>query len=189
MKVLINQQEYDIATTWEQVSLRQFNDMMQYPKADSARLLSILTGIDYHTLINYDLTQFDMKILDHLEFLKTEPNLFVKWEHRKVKVGDRFVESPKDIEVKTWYQRSMLKQAVDKHSKLTGEIKNKDFPSLVCEALTIYLQPMLVGDKVDSEYYDQVREMVWQMNVEDCYQMAGFFLSHYIVFALKSQEN
>jgi hypothetical protein len=189
MEILINHKPYNIPTTWSEVSLKQFSDMMNYPKADSARLLSIISGIDYHELINYDLTQFDLKVLDHLEFIHQEPNLFVKWQHRKVKVCDRFVESPKDIEVKTWYQRSMLKQAVDKHSKLTDEIKNKDFPSLVCEALTIYLQPMLLGDKVDSEYYDQVREMVWQMNVEDCYQMAGFFLRHYIVFELKRQEN
>lgn len=190
IKATINEIEYLIPTSWEDVTLKQYADMLNHNISDSARLMSILTGIDYKVLINYDLSQFDMMLLDHLQFINDTPDLYSTWEHRAIDIAGKKIEPPTSIDSKTWYQRSVLKQAVDGFAKVEANNKLKQYPSLVNESITIYMQPMVSGDgKVDSEKYDQVRKDVWMMNVQDCYQLAGFFLSNYVHFSRERSEN
>lgn len=178
--IKVNGKSIDIPSSWDDVTVQQYREMDRCShELNSARLLSILAGIDYDILINFDCSQFDEKVLMHLDFMHEIPD----WENlpkpTHLTIGGVQYKVPESIQSTTWFQRTMMKTLA-----VEGVEKSMRMTELIAPALTYMMQPVLDG-KVNDKRFEEVQMIMDKLPIKQAYPLASFFLSTYLIYSPK----
>ena len=181
--IKVNGHPYNLPTQWSEINVATYREMERHAfELNSVRLFSILTGIDYDMLINFDCSQFDEKVLQHLSFVHDVPewDKLPKPEHLVIDGVEYKV--PESIESTTWFQRTMLKTLA-----VNGVQEKLQMIELVAPCLTYMMQPVIEG-KVSDKNYKELQKKMDQLPIEQAYPVATFFLSTYLHYSRESKS-
>ena len=177
--VKINGQEIDIATEWHEVTLAQYREMERVAdELNSVRILSILSGIDYDVLINFDCSQFDEKVLQYLAFMSDVPSWTELPKPEYLTIEGVQYKVPERIESTTWFQRTMMKTLATE-----GVTNSLRMTQLIAPAITYMMQPVLEEGKVSDKHYPSIQQKIDKLPITDVYPVASFFLSTYLTYS------
>lgn len=174
----------NIPTTWDEVTLKQYMDLQTYREdLNILRLLSILTSVEYRTLLNINSDSFDDRIMDSIEFIKTPIDIYTLEEKETITINGKVIKVP-DPSTHTIGQKLLLQSKI-RQLQETGEGSHA---ILVSYAVAIYLQPLIDGTDFDDTRVEEMRELVTSLPLVDVYPIGCFFLDGWIMF-LRSSGN
>jgi hypothetical protein len=181
--ILINGNPYTLPTKWSEITVRQYRDLNRHKdeieKADNfanARLISIFTGINFDTLLNFDCSSFTNEVLPALTFVEKDIDLFAVKRADKIKIGSKEVNAIVDPKRERLGQKLYLEQVLEK------AIENKTHISeIVAPVVACYYAPKLNDEnKWILENVEAVQELVLESTVVTMIPETVFFLIGYI---------
>lgn len=176
--IKVNGQTHHLPTQWSEISVATYRLMERHAfELNSVRLLSILTGIDYDVLINFDCSQFDEKVLQHLSFVHDIPQWGDLPKPSHLTIDDVPYAVPESVQSGSWFQRTMLKTLA-----VEGVNNKLNMIELVAPCLTYMMQPVIEG-KVSDKNYAAIQEKIDQLPITEAYPVAAFFLSTYLKYS------
>ena len=177
--VKINGQEFSLATQWSEVTAEQYLSMERVgDQLNTVRILSILSGIDYDVLINFDCSQFDEKVLQYMDFIGEVPKWTELPKPDHLTIDGVSYKVPDKIESTTWFQRTMMKTlAAD------GVANSRSMTELIVPAITYMMQPLMEEGKVSDKNYPDIMRKIEKLPITDVYPVASFFLSTYLTYS------
>lgn len=183
VEIKIEKVPYSLPTVWSEITLSQYRQMVQHKMDLSAeRLLSILTGIDYETLLNFDASQFKSEeIFGKMTFVNKQFDPLKEPRQKVLNFGGREVPVIDDPRKERLGQKLRLQQI------MARSIKNKlDFPEIAAEVLATYYAPYLnVNNSWKEEEVINLIPIIESMPVEHVLPEADFFLRGYILRSRK----
>jgi len=186
IKVIINKTEYLLPSSWAEVTVEQYINIVNASQVDSLNsvmLLSILTGISYDTLNNFDCSQFDSDVVPELTWVGEPFDPFKQKRAKVLHIGDKLVEPILFPAKERIGQKLLMQQLVN------AAISNgADHTSLVVPAVACYYSPYLhPQQKFDEAHMETVKKLVEKMPIVEAYPEANFFLSGYIRFSKRNR--
>ena len=151
---------------WDEVTVEHFI-RPEFLTRNPVGLLSVLTGIDKHTLMNA--TEDITADLDRMvTFIAKEPLGYQGKLPELFKIMGKRVKIPQDIELEKLGQKILFGAAMGKY-KFAYEA--------IPEVIAIYLIPQLTKDgSFDEDMIDEVKEAVLKMPITYVAPVADFFL-------------
>lgn len=172
----------NIPTSWDEITLRQYMDLGTYREdLNILRLLSILTGVEYRTLLNVNADSFDDRIIDSIEFIKTPLDIYTLEEKETLNWRGREIIIP-DPSTHTIGQKLALQSKI-RQLQETGEGSHA---ILVSYAIAIYLQPLIDKSEFDDSRIEEIRKDVLTLPLVVAYPVGSFFLDGWIMFLRSS---
>lgn len=173
-----------IPTNWHEVTISQFIELL---KADKfIKKLSILTGIDYHDIMNADDVDLDQKLLPFLDYL-TKPTDYEAWKvpeyiSTSVYPGARKIKVPKDLDMETFGQKityQQMEQAEINKQRTLNPGEDMDFTTLIIPVLAVYFQPLYHEEKFNDDKVDDFMEVVAKIPCDEAWPTAFFLFRKY----------
>lgn len=182
--IQIANKEYEIPTEWNEVTLQQYKTLAHYTdRLDQARVLSILTGIEYKEICNLPCDEFQLKVIPEISFFN-EPFDPLTQKRAKELHLDKYVITPildptKERFGQKLYMQQLVNSAIEQK---TSHI------NLVAPVVACYYAPIIHPEKKwDEQHVKEVETLVLQMKVVEAYPEADFFLRGYIKYAPKKK--
>lgn len=168
IKFKFNNATIEAPDRWEEVKVEMFCHPY-FLARDAVGILSVLTGIDKHVLMN---TKEDLvkPLTDMVAFIATDPEGYQKMKRKDVTIDGIKCKIPKDIELERLGQKIMIQAIMGKHTYLYEGIP---------EAVAIYLIPQLNDGNFDDALIEDVAKSVSKLRIIDIFPVADFFLSRY----------
>jgi hypothetical protein len=180
--IKINNHEYNIPTSWSEVTLRQYINLATYvDDINHIRLLSIFTGIDYDVLANFPCDDFQIKVIPEMDFLKEELNVLTIKRAKVLHIGEFVFDVILDPSKERLGQKLFMQQ-------ITENAVANHYPhySLVAPIIANYYAPFShPSNKWDERHIKQFEELVLDMPLFEAYPEADFFLSGYLTYSRK----
>lgn len=173
--VVISEQRMEIPCLWEEVTLRQFLEIITAKQLDAFALLSILTGFSIEFLKQVPASAIED--VSRYIFFIYEPPKFDDWKMPKEYwIDGKPYKVPTDLKKETWGQKIMAQQ------ELNEMIENKrNVLEPLPYVLACYFYPAVTGDK---NYTDEkIRAFIPKIldtPVTQAYPIGSFFLSKLI---------
>lgn len=167
----------NIPTSWDEITLGQYIDLVNY-KDDLGviRLLSIVSGVSYNVLLNIDSDKFDERILDTMEFIKEPINIHDFKDSDEIKINGKVIKVP-NPSTQTIGQKLLMQSKVR-----IAQGNNTMHAELVCDAVAIYLQPLIDGTEFDDSRIEEIKRIVYSLPLVDVYPVGSFFLRGWLTF-------
>lgn len=184
--IQITDKEYKIPTTWDEVTLRQYRDLMLNANGmNHIRLLSIFTGLSYDVLCNLPCDDFLIKAVPLMDFLSQEFNPFHCARKKKITIGNVELPTISDPSKERFGQKLYMQQLVT-----TAITSKANHIMLVAPTIACYYAPLLHKDKKwDESHVKDVEKIVDDMLVMEAFPEADFFLHGYMRYAPKKQTS
>jgi len=158
---------------WEDVTVEMFCNPY-FLTRDAVGILSVLTGIEKHVLMNTR-ERLDDSLAKMIKFIADDPYGYQKLKRKPIVINGITCKIPKDIELERLGQRIMFASVMLKHTyKYEG----------IAEVVAIYLIPELNKNEKypDGEFNDNmmpdVTDQVKKLRIVDVYPAADFFLNN-----------
>jgi len=180
--IKINDYEYDIPTSWNEVTLRQYIELATYIEdINHIRLLSIFTGIDYDVLANFPCDDFQIKVIPEMDFLQEELNVLAIKRAKVLHIGNYEFEPILDPSKERLGQKLFMQQ-------ITENAVANHYPhfSLVAPIIANYYAPFVHPQKKwEEKHIKEFEQLVLDMPMVEAYPEADFFLSGYLTYSIK----
>lgn len=170
-----------IPTKWEEVSLKQFEDIMRITggetkNVDIVSILTIMTGMD-RDYINSLPADFVDKLMAHLIFLNDTPK--------------QINESQSQIKIKgDFYQINFMEKLTFGEYVFANElIKNDPFDYAGVLAILCRKQGEKFNSEFENENFQKRKEMYEGIPITDALPLVGFFLRLYLISKKHSPES
>lgn len=176
----ISNVEYNIPTQWEDITVRQYEQLILNADAmNHVRLLSIFTGIPYDSLNNLPCDEFTLKVIPEMKFMTEEFSPFSLPRRKKITIGSTEVDTIQDPSKERFGQKLYMQQLT--HNAI---VNNLNHITLVAPVLSCYYAPYLHPEKKWDEYHVKtLQQVVYDMKVVEAFPEADFFLRGYIRYA------
>lgn len=174
LEVKIAGKAHNIATSIADLTVRQAYDMQTYAGSlTRERMLSILSGIPYDVLLNFDCSQIDEKLFYFLPLFQQDLSTAKNAERGKsITIGGKKIATIKDPTIKRLGQKLRMEMVMD-----DGMEKNLPDILLIPKVVAIYYAPELHEEKkYNEEHVAKVEEIVMEMNFVEAYVETAFFL-------------
>lgn len=177
----INGINYDnIATRWSELTLRQYCQLTankeEIAKADNfshARMISILTGIDYDALMNTDCSQFATNVLPAIDFIEQDIDVFSLKRKSEIKIGATVVKTIVEPKSERLGQKLYIEQLVEKAIK-----EKTNLCDIVAKVVACYYAPIINDDEVWKEKkVDELTDVINDSLLIEVFPEANFFLT------------
>jgi hypothetical protein len=181
--IKINSHKYDIPTTWDEITLRQYIELATYVEdINHIRLLSIFTGIDYGVLSNFPCDDFQIKVLPEMNFLNDELNVLSLKRAKHLHIGEHVFEPILDPSKERLGQKLFMQQITE-----TAVSNSLPHHSLIAPVIANYYAPFVHPDKKwDEKHIKEFEKLVLDMPMYEAYPEADFFLSGWLTYSTKS---
>lgn len=164
-----------IPQSWDDINLRQYLRIYSSPKFDDIEFLSVMLDCSQEEVKRATITDLDMIVYPQLEWYLSEDiekvaqKLTSGKRPKTIKINNKDVAVPYDIQMKEFGQKISAEQSLNKH---------KDNPLLAMpEIMAIYLYPEYSGELYD---YDKAmlfcEEFIVALPLMDAYPVGRFFL-------------
>jgi len=165
--------EYPIPGDWEEVTVAQFNQMTQHvDNLNPVRVLSILTGLDYNELNNYDCSGFSTSVLPALGYLQEVPELHKAPRKEAITIGGRKVPVIKDPGRERIGQKLLMTSIL-----LPQDGKERRISEVVDQIVANYYAPKLHPEgRWDDEHVEAIRGEVQDMPIMEAMPEVNFLL-------------
>lgn len=183
--IQIKETQYNIPTKWEEVTLRQYIQLVRWgDKLNPVRLLSIVTGIKYEDISNLPCDEFSIKVMPDMEFLGTDMNVFGLHRKKELTINGTTVKVIYDAGQERFGQKLYMQQVV------TNGVENKvNHNELVAPVVANYYAPYLHPQgKWDDKHVKEVENYIYDMPMVEVYPEADFFLRGYIRYAKPKEK-
>lgn len=164
-----------IPDKWSEVTVKQYLLLLEYnERLNPVRMLSIFSGIDYETLMNFDCRLFETGILPAMNFIK-DTSLFKTLKLPEVvTIGEKELVVPSDIRSETFGQKVMLQMKIN-------EINDASIgmATLIPFTVSTYLSPAYYGMKYDDKRAEELIPLIYKMPITEAYPVAYFFLNRW----------
>lgn len=176
IEITLEKKPYKIPGSWEEVTIRQYHEMVQFPNMDPVRLLSIFTGLDYDVINNFDCSGFIEKVLPALSWL-SEPFDLTKCPRKKtIALGGKTIEVIKEPKKHSVGQKLRMQKLVSKIDP-----NNTKVPSIMAAIVaTYYCTYFDEGGIWKEDVCERVEQLAWDMPIADASPEVGFFLIGYL---------
>ena len=174
-----------IPENWDELTLRHYIAISRGVK-DTVGVVVALTGLSEREVLNSNPNVIEMKVLPFVDWvIETEPNFNVNEVPKTIKIKDKQVKVPKELEFKTYGQKVYLtnrimevfKDQQDPEESIKNEKFLENFIELIPDALATYLYPEYSGKPFDTEELAEFREFVLDnTKAKEGYPIAYFFL-------------
>lgn len=184
LQVKIENEVFTIPEKWAEVTVRQYDQMCRYADdLNYARLLSILTGIEYDTLNNYDCNQFVVNVFPVLEYAEKVPDFKTLKRAETITIGGRVLPIIKDPSKERIGQKLLM-------TSVLGNGENIKLYEVIPFIVANYYAPKLHPEnKWDEQHVQEVKEQVMGMPILDAVAEANFFLIGYIQGLKRNQSS
>ncbi len=175
VKFKIDGTKYTCPQRWDEVTLRQFQELKHWDGKDFIKLLSIVTGIDYYTLFNTKNFDVDDYLLPYLEFLKKPFDEKSTASIKEIKIDDKYYPVPTDLKAYSFGQKIAACQAIEEAQK-EGDV----YDSLGM-VVAIYMQPIVTGKEYSQEAAKEFcLNVVNNCSITQSYRVGNFFLNSFL---------
>ncbi len=169
----------DFPTRWQDLKystfLKLYTDWANDDPDDLLKLLTILTGVPYEIWYNA-VGDVNKDILPRLDFLKDAPAIELEPVPTEIKIGDKVVKVPKEINTETYGQYLTLRKAAAKASGTENDLL-KVIPTAV--AVYTYCQ-YYETKKIDENKLKEYIETISELPLYDVYPLGRFFFLKFI---------
>lgn len=180
--IKINNHEYDIPTSWNDITLKQYINLATYvDDINHIRLLSIFTGIEYDVLANFPCDDFQIKVIPEMIFLQEELDILTIKRAKVLHIGEYEFEPILDPSKERLGQKLFMQQ-------ITEVAVKQSYPhySLVAPIIANYYAPFVHPQKKwDEKHIKHFEKLVLDMPLFEAYPEADFFLSGYLTYSTK----
>lgn len=164
---------FDFPTDWSDLTFDQGRRIVTewYPNdPDNVfLLLSILSGVEENVWLN-STGDLQEQIIPRLDFLSTIPDLEKIPFPKKMKIGDREIKLPQNLQLETWGQKNKLQGIINKH------IATPNGPYVIIPwAVAVYAFPEYYGEPIDSKKLTTFFELIEKASFLDVYSAGKFF--------------
>lgn len=175
--VTIKGQKLELANRWEDVTIHQYRQLYLFRKElNPARVLSILSGINYIEILNYRMDAFEKDIMPLLTFIGKDIDLDklmlptgFHWR------GNIWMPLKRSLRSETWGQKIVLQQRINQAVE-----KAEPMLDLLSYAMAMYYQPEIDGPLFDDKKAVALIKEFEQCKVVEIYPIACFFLRKYV---------
>lgn len=175
ISVTINETTISVPDKWPEVTVKQYCDLCSnINDLNAVRLLSILSGIAYETLLNFDCSIFETGILPAMNFVKNSFSKDPLPLPEKIIIGEKELVVPKDIAAETFGQKVMLQMKINE-----AQDAQKDLIELIPFTIATYLSPIYYGQKYDDKRAEMLIPLIQEMPITQAYPVAYFFLNRW----------
>lgn len=178
----LGNQKASIPASYSEMTLGQFTALTQLQDPnDYSAVLEILSGIKSKLWNDAELNSVNIAALNaSLAWLSTKVDWSAYPVVDKVTLGEKEIQVPKKIELKTLGQKMAFDRFVTHNIQANGEDSGTLPAQLLTDAIAIYLQPEYTGEKFNSDKLGQVKELVDKLPVTTAVPLAAFFLKKLI---------
>lgn len=179
LTIQINKHQYEIPTKWDEVTLKQYSEIvLNADDLSPIKLLSILTGIDYDILANFSCSAFSLEAMPEMEWLNEPLNPRTFKRSKTLTIAGKEIKIIHDAGQERFGQKLFMQQLVNKAIE-----SNVNHTLLVAPVVANYYAPYLRDDgKWIESHVNEVQDLIMNMKVCKVYPEADFFLSGYIKF-------
>lgn len=181
--ILINETPFKVPTKWSEITVRQYRELNRHKdeiaKADNfanARMISIFTGINFDTLMNFDCSKWSTDILPALKWIEKDIDLFSVKRADKIKIGSKEIETIKDPKRERLGQKLYVEQILEKAIAEQTHISEIVAPVVAC----YYAPKMNDANEWKLETVEAMQELVLDSTVVTMIPETSFFLIGYI---------
>lgn len=175
ISVTINETLISVPDKWDEVNVDQYCKLCAViNELNPVRLLSIFSGIDYETLLNFDCSLFESSVLPAMNFVRnsfSKENLPVP---ETVVIGEKELTVPKEIREETFGQKVMLQMKINE-----AQDASMDLIELIPFTIATYLSPAYYEMKYDDKRAEKLIPLILQMPITQAYPVAYFFLNRW----------
>jgi hypothetical protein len=168
----IEGKNYDLVTpsSWSEVTVKQFLLLeTDYDGKDPVKLLSILSGLDYHLIENSNSSTIN-KIEPLVSFVNNNQPDFLKLKRSKtIEIDGKTIKMPTRLNKETFGQTIKMQELLEAEQSLTAAIP---------QMMAIYIQPRLDGS-FNVERLEEVKELINDLYILDVYPHCFFFFKQY----------
>lgn len=170
----------NLPSSWEEITTKQMIEIKKTGSEDFCSLLSILTGVDYKTIYNADISEFTVDQLSAgLEWMKTSPDFINLDKPETLTIGGKTMAVVNNLSVKTLGQKIFFEQKIFPFVKAEGDVVVSIDPEAIPIALAIYFQPLYTGHKFNPDEIDSMVALCGEVPVTQAFPVANFFLKKY----------
>ena len=184
-EIKINEKTFSIPENWNEMTLRQYTSLagLIISPIDA---VGVVLQMSQEEVSNLQPQIVEDRILPHLDFIFTDEHSFdIKKVPNKIKVKDKTITVPRQLEFKTYGQKIHLTNAILDTFKgqtdpvLASQDSNffKKFLELIPEALATYLYPEYHEEPFNVDKLEPFKELLLDYSLaKDAYPIAYFFL-------------
>jgi hypothetical protein len=169
-KIENSDKEYQMPTCWDEVTVKQFFELIAWDESDFIRMVSVLSGCEYDDLFITKTNDLDQMLYPHTKWIETPIQL--KDSVHLITVGDKSYEVPKDMKWMTFGQKlGMVKRMndeIEKHKNTLGAT-----PYVV--ACWLLSKEKKKFDNDECLQYE--KDVVSKLGIVDVATIGNFFLS------------
>lgn len=180
--IQINKQQYDIPTSWDEVTVLQYIQLTDnVDELTHVRLLSIFTGIDFDVLNNFPCDAFKQVVVTDMAWMGESFNPKLKVRARSITLNGLTIPTIQDVSQERFGQKLFMQQLVNK-----AIAESTNHVTLIAPVLACYYAPYIHPEKkwVES-HVKEVEQLIYKLPISIAYPEADFFLSGYIKYKPK----
>lgn len=168
---------YQIPNSWDEVTVRQYDELSRHAeKPNPVRVLSVLTGLDYDTLNNFDCGGFEVNVMPALSFLGSPFELSTLPRKTHIKIRGVAIPVITDPGRERIGQKLLMTTLLSPEGELT-----KTIPEIMADVVANYYAPKIHPDgKWVEEHVAEIRSDIYESLVVDIVPECNFFLLGYI---------
>lgn len=183
----LGKKQIEIPVSWSEITVDHLVNIRALKNlSDVFAILAVLTGTSVKIWKLADLDSFNYRqLITAIEWIWKTP--LPKFAERKmpakISFGDKLLEIPTDLNLKTFQQRYDFEQAVFPCIDKTGDIIDA-LPPLIA----IYMQPLYTGELYNGDNLKPFMEMANQVKAIDAYPVGSFFLKQYLLLTKQKSK-
>lgn len=164
--------EIYLPVSYDEITVGQFEMIRSLKPSDKeSKLISIITGISEPIIEEWDIEQAD-EIMEVLSFLSTDKIDISNYPMpNEIEIGGKVINPNVNVRVATIDQRWSFERRLWPSLVANGGVIDTN----LSEAIAIYLQPQITGEKFNDDNLDPTIEMVKKLPVLKAYPIAYFF--------------
>lgn len=181
--VIIEEKKINLPSTWQEVTLGQYIDMINYrDELNTIRLLSIMSGVSYAKLMNIDESKFDYRIMEAMDFLLTPIDVYELKDVESITINGKEINIP-DPSKCTIGQKLLMQQMTR-----VAQVQETLHAELIATSCAIYLQPVIDNKPFDDSRLEEIKKIVYTLPLVEIYPVGSFFLNGWLRFLKSSSQ-
>lgn len=177
IEIKIEGKKFQIPGGMEEVTVKQYHEMtMNAEDLNPVRVLSILTGLQYDAINNFDCTGFVENVLPALNWLKDPVDIGKLPRREFITIGAKQIAVIKDPGKERVGQKLRMTQIVNAIKGTVNEVPGI-IPSIVANYYAPYIHEKGIWEE---NHVDEVEKMIWHVPLFEVAPECGFFLSGWI---------
>lgn len=172
----IDGKSYQCPTKWEEVTVKQFQELKQWNQKDFVKLLSILTCVPYDILFNTQTIDIDVKLMPALKFIEVPLNDSTLPPVSHIKIDGKQYPVPKDLGKYTFGQKIVATTKINEALK-----QYNDAYVVLSQMVAIYMQPIIQEKPYNEDEADKMAaEVIDNCSIVEVFAVGCFFLQKLI---------